>query len=56
MSVRNGLNHTASYASHSGNGLPGSVTGPNGDIREYVYDAQGRVQIFRTKYNVTCHH
>ena len=51
VSISNNLNHTTSYASHSGNGLPGSVTGPNGDAHEYAYDAQGRVLTFRTKYN-----
>jgi len=51
LSIKNGLNHTTSYTGHDGNGLPGSVTGPNGDVSEYVHDAQGRVVTFRTKYN-----
>ncbi len=51
VSVRNGLNHATTYASHNGNGLPGSATGPNGGVNEYVYDAQGRVVTFRTKFN-----
>lgn len=47
VSVANSLGHTTTYANHNGLGLPGRVTGANGDITDYVYDAQGRVTIVR---------
>ena len=40
---RNALGHTTTYASYNALGLPGKVTGPNGDVTEYEYDARGRL-------------
>jgi len=47
VSVANSLGHTTTYANHNGLGLPGRITGANGDITDYVYDAQGRVTVVR---------
>jgi YD repeat-containing protein len=41
-SVSNSLGHTTTYASYNALGQPGRVTGPNGDITDYTYDARGR--------------
>lgn len=41
--VKNSLGHKTTYASYNALGLPGRVTGPNGAITDYVYDARGRV-------------
>lgn len=43
ISVTNSLGHATTYSNHNGLGQPGRVTGPNGDVIDYVYDAQGRV-------------
>jgi len=43
QSFANSLGHTVSYANYNGLGLPGRVTGVNGDVTEYDYDARGRV-------------
>ena len=42
-SVQNGLNHTITYASYDALGRPGRVTGANGEITEFTYDARGRL-------------
>lgn len=42
-SVSNSLGHTTTYANYNALGQPGRVTGPNGDITDYTYDARGRV-------------
>lgn len=51
LSVENSLGHTAAYGNHNGLGLPGRVTGVNGSITDYVYDAQGRVVLVRRWIN-----
>lgn len=43
ISNKNSLGHTVAYSSHNGLGLPGRVTGVNGAIVDYTYDARGRV-------------
>lgn len=43
LSMSNGLGHQTTYAGYNALGLPGRVTGPNGEIVEYSYDARGRV-------------
>lgn len=47
LSVRNSLGHETIYSNYNGLGQPGRIVGPNGDIAEYSYDAQGRVTIQR---------
>lgn len=42
LSNQDALGHTETYGNYSGLGLPGSITGPNGDETDYVYDARGR--------------
>lgn len=39
----NAIGHATTYSDMNGMGLPGRVTGPNGDIRDYKYDARGRL-------------
>lgn len=56
LSVKNGLSHTTSYSNYNGLGLPGSVTGPNGDKRSYVYDARGRITDQQTFRNGSTQH
>ncbi|GAB3091319.1 hypothetical protein GCM10027159_04990 [Lysobacter terrae] len=41
-SVQNSLGHTTSYSNYNALGLPGRVTGANGDMTDYVYDLRGR--------------
>lgn len=43
VSVANSLGHKTVYAGYNALGLPGQITGSNGDVVEYVYDARGRV-------------
>jgi RHS repeat-associated protein len=43
LSVSNSLGHAVTYSNHNGLGQIGRVTGPNGDITDFVYDARGRV-------------
>ncbi len=49
LSSRNGLGHATTYADYNGLGLPGRITGPNGDVVELSYDARGR-EIERRHY------
>jgi RHS repeat-associated protein len=51
VSASNSLGHTTTYANHNGLGQPGRVTGPNGDITDLIYDAQGRVATERRWIN-----
>ena len=44
----NTLGHTRIYSGHNGLGLPARVTGVNGDITDYTYDARGRTTRVRT--------
>jgi len=41
--VADALGHTTTYSSYTLLGLPGQVSGPNGDVTNYNYDARGRV-------------
>lgn len=43
ISVQNSLGHNTGYSSYNALGLPGRVTGANGDITDFVYDARGRI-------------
>ncbi len=43
VGITNGLGHKTTYEDYNGLGLPGKVTGPNGDVTQYGYDARGRV-------------
>lgn len=43
ISEGNNLGHATTYSNHNGLGYPGRVTGPNGAITDYTYDARGRV-------------
>jgi RHS repeat-associated protein len=43
LSVLNPLGHTVSYSLYNGLGLPQRITDANGFIRNYTYDARGRV-------------
>jgi RHS repeat-associated protein len=43
MSIANSLGHLVSYSDHNDLGQPGRITGPNGSITDYVYNARGRV-------------
>jgi YD repeat-containing protein len=50
LSSKNGLGQTTTYDGYNNLGLPGSITGPNGEKEAYVYDGRGRVvdrQTFR---------
>ena len=51
LSVTNSLGHSVSYSGHNGLGLPGRVTGVNGNITDYTYDARGRITLVRTYPN-----
>lgn len=51
VSVRNSLGHETVYGSHNGLGLPGRITGPNGAIKDFTYDARGRLVAMRTYPN-----
>lgn len=44
----NTLGHQVTYSGHDGLGLPSRVTGVNGEIVDYTYDARGRVTKVRT--------
>lgn len=50
-SSTNGLGHVTSYSGYNGLGLPGAITGPNGDRTDLVYDARGRVSSRTTHPN-----
>ncbi len=51
LTIRNGLGQTTTYDGYNGLGLPGSVTGPNGDKHSYSYDARGRITDDQTNRN-----
>lgn len=51
LSQRNSLNHALVYSNFNGLGQPGRITGVNGDITDYTYDAQARVTRVRTYPN-----
>lgn len=43
VSEKNSLNQATTYSNFNGLGQPQRVTGPNGDIIDYTYDASGRI-------------
>lgn len=43
LSRKDALGHATTYGDYNALGLPGFVTGPNGDRRDFSYDARGRV-------------
>jgi len=43
LTVKNSLNHQVSYSNYTNLGRPGRVTGSNGEITDYTYDARGRM-------------
>lgn len=47
VSVKNSLGHATTYSAHNGLGQPGRVTGVNGQIKDYSYDARGRITLVR---------
>ncbi len=50
-SVANTHGHTTSYATYNGLGQPGRMTGPNGDITDYVYFPGGKLKQVTTYPN-----
>ncbi len=46
--VSNSLAHNTTYGNFNAMGLPGRITGPNGDSVDYTYNARGRVTRERT--------
>lgn len=50
-SVQHAPGIVTTYSNHNGLGQPSRVTGPNGDIMDYTYDARGRIVAVRTWYN-----
>lgn len=42
-SVTDGLGHVTTYSGYNGLGEPGHVTGPNGDVTDYTWDARRRL-------------
>jgi RHS repeat-associated protein len=51
--TRNSLGHQTTYSNHNGLGLPGRMTGINGDVTDYTYDPRGRMELARTYPNGT---
>jgi len=51
LSVKDSAGHTTSYDGYNGLGLPGSITGPNGEKRSFTYDARSRIMVLRTYRN-----
>lgn len=43
VSVTNALGHAVTYGGYNALGLPGRITGANGEVTEMTYDARGRV-------------
>lgn len=50
-SLANGLGQAVAYGNYNGLGEPGSITGPNGDVVNYTYDARGRTSTKTTHPN-----
>jgi YD repeat-containing protein len=48
ISAANALGQATTYSNHNGLGQPGKLTGANGAVTEYEYDASGRVLLQRT--------
>lgn len=51
LSEANGLGHVRTFSGYNGLGLPGRITGINGDITDYSYDARGRLLSTTTYIN-----
>ncbi|MGA7439531.1 MAG: DUF6531 domain-containing protein [Luteibacter sp.] len=51
LSVTDSAGHTTAYDGYNGLGLPGSITGPNGERQSFTYDSRGRVVVLRTYRN-----
>ena len=47
VSVANSLGHATTYSNHNGLGQPNRITGANGEITDFIYDAQGRATTVR---------
>ena len=47
-SAQNSLGHITSRSNYNSLGQPGRVTGSNGDITDFLYDARGRLTLART--------
>ena len=43
LTVKNSLNHTATYALYNALGLPGRITTANGAVTDYTYDGRSKV-------------
>lgn len=41
--VADALGHTTTYSNYTLLGLPGQISGPNGDVTNYNYDGRGRI-------------
>lgn len=52
-SVKNSLNHAVEYSSYTALGLPGRVTGENGAITDFTYDARGNTLTRKDHINGT---
>ena len=50
-SVQEAAGLVTTYSNHNQLGQPGRITGPNGDITDYTYDARGRLTLVRTRFN-----
>lgn len=50
-SIQESSGAVTTYSNHNGLGQPGKITGPNGEVTEYTYDARGRVIRVRTRFN-----
>ncbi|WP_197427170.1 DUF6531 domain-containing protein [Noviluteimonas gilva] len=51
LSITNDAGHATTYSNHTALGLPGRITSPAGELREYWYDPRGRVVVDRTYPN-----
>ena len=49
QSVTNALGHRTTYTSYNALGQPGRITGPNGDVEEFIYDGRGRLTSTRIR-------
>lgn len=51
VNFANGLWQGTTYSNYNGLGQPGTITGPNGDAVDYVYDSRGRLSTKTTHPN-----
>ena len=42
LTVSNGAGHQTTFSNYNALGLPGQITGPNGETVQFIYDARGR--------------